>query len=278
MKVGVFFDSLFAALDNSEIKSIGEGIERLVNLGIAYVEVSGKSIGKKYSVDEIKKYIHKSGVSVGSVYFVEELWTSDKKSLSDLREKTKVKLDECSKICSKYFMPVPCVLEEYDSTLKKEEWLKYISEYFCYTGELSKDFGVQTVIENFSDTNSPFSSVSEIEYILNNAQNVKYVLDTGNFWFGGNNVLIAYDMLLKYMVHIHLKEIKPNPNGRLDICGKCADFPEIGKGVIPHDKLIKKILSTGYNNKLTIEIDDYKDWYKNIESSIDFLKNNGVKF
>lgn len=280
MQIGTFFSHIDQIVRNSEAKNIGEAFEVFVSKGLSFVDVATVMLTGEYGYDykasalrdELKEY----GVYVGSVYHMVPFDYKDTNILVDMKNDTVVQLERCAQLGCNLFMPVPQYAEPCSTDSERSLCRDRIVEYINKTAEISKKYGRTTVVENYSNPKYPFSTVEDITYIMDNAPEVSYVLDTGNFWFNNSDVLRATELFIDKTKHVHLKDILPKENGYLKICSKSCDSVAMGDGVIPFEAIFEKLKHFDYNKGVTIEINDYRELTLKIKKSIEYLHRLGI--
>lgn len=272
MKLSLSFGQLITAA-NLVGKTIEEAIEYFFDLGVKSMDFSLGSIqAREISYSYVKNLYRKYDLYCDSV--CEEIKFNNK-SRDELRELSKIYLEKCAELNSPVFMPVPEIKVSTDKKEERLEQLKRVTQYLCDTAEISKKYGVITAIENYSDTRVPISYVSDISYILQNAPMVKYVFDTGNFWFGGSDMRDACISFADKTVYVHLKDLRENSSGYLKISGRCADSVPIGNGNLPVYETVNILKSFGYTGAYQIEINHADtNLFSDVETSILNLKAN----
>lgn len=273
MKLGTFYEQILLAKENNETESIESLMDKYSTWGLEYVDIELANMEKYKDPKEFSKMLGAHGLDVGSAYysFIFECHTSSE--VKALNEGIKRCLDYVNNVNCPILMPVPVVIENHKDEAVRNECRKLVTEYLDQTAELAEKYGVVTVVENFSDTRCPFSKIEDIEYILSHAPNVKYVLDTGNFWFGNTDVLVAAKQFIDKTVHVHLKDIIPKENGFLNICKKNCDSGSIGSGIIPLEEIFEILKGANYQNGLSIEINDWKSLVQKTYESINYVKS-----
>ncbi len=273
MKFGTFFNQIDTAVDNNEIKSLNDGFELLVPMGLSFVDVYATLLEEKYTANSLWNILKEHGLTTASVFNITNFDYNRDGILNDLRENAKIHLENCAKLECKMYMPVPTVEIIHPSDADRERCREMIAEHINDVVDIASDYDISVVIENFSDTKTPFATISDVEYILGQLPEVKYVLDTGNFWFNNSDILSATSKFADRIVHVHLKDIEPNSNGQLNICGNICDSVAIGKGIIPFNEIFDLLCKSGYNKIATIELNDNRDIMEKITSSLSYLKN-----
>ena len=78
--------------------------------------------------------------------------------------------------------------------------------------------GIEVYIENFSKPLLPYTSVSDIERILDAVPGLKYTFDVGNFICVGVDPFEAYARLRERVSALHLKNFTPTEDGHGFLC------------------------------------------------------------
>ena len=89
------------------------------------------------------------------------------------------------------------------------------------------------------------------EYIYDDAPS------SDNFLFFGEDVLKAYDLLEKRIVHVHMKDIAYAPlrgeAGKTAITGKKLYPAPVGSGELPMAEIVRRLYERGYNGIYAFE-------------------------
>ena len=138
--------------------------------------------------------------------------------------------------------------------------------------DYAKGSDVTVMIENQSVSVRPDSKISDIRYLLDSLPKMKFVLDSGNFYCVGEDVVCAYEVLKDRLVHSHVKDWRTNPFGtmireNLPRFEGCA----IGGGILPLAKLLKKMKSDGYRGNIVLEVNACDITLDVLNKSCDFL-------
>lgn len=272
MKLSVPFGQLITAGDLIG-KNMEETIEHCLELGIGSMDFSlGSMEARNIPYSYIKNIYKTYGLRCDSTCDVIEF---EGKNRDDLKEQSKRFLEKCADLDCPVFMPVPIITKKHETEEARRETLKRVIEYLNDTAELSKKYNVITTVENYSDTNIPVSYISDMAEIFDNAPDVKYVFDVGNFWFGGTDSLEACKKFADRTVYVHLKDLVESPEGWLKISGRCSDSVAIGDGELPVYECINVLKNAGYSGAYQVEINHIeKNLMSDIEKSVANLKAN----
>lgn len=276
MKIGTFFSQIDFAVENKEADSLEFLLHRYAQQGISSVDIMADSFDLKYNPKELLPQLKGVGMHVASMFHLIDFKYKEKNIVKKLQDDTKRRIEDCAKMECGMFMPVPAITTRHKNAAERTKCRKIVAEYINDVSEIAKSYSIMTVIENFSDTKCPFSTIEDIDCLLNSVPGIYYVLDTGNFWFGGTDVLEASEKFADKTVHVHLKDIYPKENGCLNVCAKSCDSSEIGGGIIPIKNILEVLKKSGYEKGATIEINDNSDFVEKTEKSIAYLKSIGI--
>lgn len=272
MKLGTFMGQLNSAVKLNEAESLSAVFDEFLPMGLSYVDVSSGDVFCEGGPKVLAQRLKGRGVSVASLFHLFAFDNIGKTELENLKEMTKRQLELCESLNTSLYMPVPVVNFPYKDEQAFLDARKRFAEYLSDALMQGKQCGVQTVIENFSDRKNPNTSIEDISYLLKEVPGLQYVLDCGNFWFGGDDVLMATDLFMDRIVHVHLKDLVEKPTGRLNICGRRAESVPIGDGEIPTQSILRKLQIGGYKGGLTVEINHNENMMLEIASSLKNIK------
>ncbi|MBO5452476.1 MAG: sugar phosphate isomerase/epimerase [Clostridia bacterium] len=265
MKKGTFYPQILEASMQENI-STQKVMERLVPLGMECVDIYTGNI-----IEEGSKHITKLqkdfGITTSSVFHYFEFDYKKENALNLALEEVKLHLENSAEVNSPFFMPVPVIKYIHKDNFEREECAKIVLEYFAGVSRQSSKYNITTVVENFSNTMSPYSYIDDIKYILDNIPDIKYVLDTGNYWFGGTDMIEACKKFASKTVHVHMKDLAEKEDGRLDICGRRADSVAIGEGILPVFEALDIIKSNITDFSAIVEINGSENVLADMEKS-----------
>ena len=131
--------------------------------------------------------------------------------------------------------------------------------------QYARPLGVEVTLEDFDDVEAPYSRMNELLWFMRNVPGLRCTFDMGNFAFGYENVMDAYELLKNYIVHVHCKDRGSEGNGLQSV--------PTGSGYIPIAQLVRKLNAAGYRGYLSIEHFGDLDQMASIEQSAHFLKS-----
>lgn len=270
MQLGTFMGHINCAAKESGMSQT-EVFELFKKEGLCSVDVFSGDV-RGLSPKGMYERLEGNGISVGSFFHLFAFDGMYAKEIETLKEDIKRQIEACVDLHTQFYMPVPVVNNPHKDEQAFLDTRKRFAEYLQNALEIGNQVGVQTVVENYSDRKNPNASIEDIAYLLKEVPDLKYVLDCGNFWFGGEDVLTAVDLFLDKTVHVHLKDLIETPTGKLDICGKRGESVAIGEGEIPTERIIQKLKASGYTGGLTVEINRDENMTEKIALSLGNIK------
>ena len=272
MKYATFFPHIYTIADTYEGMTMEDVMQRLATKGLMATDMATGIVGE-LGAHYINKLHKDFGLSVASAFHFVRFDYKNPDILNMMKDKTKQAVEYCAAIGSPYIMPVPEAIQPHESDRERNDALKLVTAYLAEVAEESEKYGIKTVVENYSNPNTPLAYISDISYILDNLPCVGYVLDTGNFYFGGTDMLTACKKFSDRTVHVHLKDLDDKGTG-LTVCGKTVRSVAIGDGILPIYEAIEHLAANGYDGALTIEINHNSEILESVEKSLENLKNN----
>lgn len=275
MEFGTFLRQVDEVIVAGDAKNSAEVFDAYKKLGLSYVDADSEELtAKGKPAKELLKELTDSGIRVGSVFCWKPFPHQKEGVLSQWKEYTKAQLEYTAALDCKIFMPVPFVGDVHPTPEARAACRDTVIAHVNDVIELAKPYGIQVVMENYSTTTCPYATVDDIAYLLAQIPELHYVLDCGNFWFNGSNVLEAAERFPERIAHVHLKDIVTNPAGALQIDGRAGDCVAIGSGEIPFDEIFATLKKSGYDKTMTIEINDAPEMYEKTKTSLQFLQEN----
>ena len=235
-----------------------EVFARVRGLGYEAVEVDGDQVR---NMAKLNKQLKDTGMAVSCIYSVYD-WSSHPEDMRDFRL---IKL--AKKLGAARIMPIPGFFSE-DAVRdpeKHEAELKNMMEGMKTLVRAAGEAGIAVTIEDYDHALSPISTMAGMRRFLDAVPELEVTLDTGNFFFSGEDVLDAYPMFRSRMRHVHLKD-RMIGNGwdgeklertqgtpSADINGMLMYPCAVGDGVIPVAEILRQLFRDGYEGYVTAE-------------------------
>lgn len=272
MKLSVFYDHIRQAVSQTKGDStLSQVMGRCSDFGIRGIEIEYSQLCADY--DRICEALQYNYMEVASIYQFYDL-----RNRSDIST-GKDQIDMAHRLGVKRVLIVPGFLDKEEAkTLHSASGDYFAVERFmernlCIQSmktaltelvQYAKPLGVDVTLEDFDDGRSPCSRMNELLWFLRNVPGLKCTFDMGNFAFGYENVMEAYALLQRYIVHVHCKDRGSEGNGLKSV--------PTGSGYIPVAQLVRKLKEAGYRGYLSIEHFGDFDQLAGIEQSAHFLK------
>ncbi|MBR2877960.1 MAG: sugar phosphate isomerase/epimerase [Clostridia bacterium] len=276
MKISTFLPQIIAAVRTGEVKNLDEALSILKPQGLTMLEMGTSTFDSLFKPDELLGIMKNHDMSVSSIYYMAEFNFENENFMSEMKEDTKRKLETCAIMETPFLMVVPKINNP-NMYVAKQDVQKMIAAYLNDVCELTKQYNITTVMENYSDPAVSIATPEEIGVLLKEVPQLYYVLDTGNFWFSDSDVYKASRLFADRIRHVHLKDIMPSETGLVKSNNKVCDSNEIGSGIIDFDKIFEVLGSISYDDAVTIEINSPGNDLKKIELSIEYLKSKFIK-
>ncbi len=125
--------------------------------------------------------------------------------------------------------------------------------------KLAESEGRDVVVEDYDNPQSPCHDTVLLDRMFAAVPSLGLNLDTGNYLACGEDLLEAQEHNYGKVRHVHLKDRK-----------SATDLTSVavGTGVIPVEKSIVRLLSTGYKGWLTIECFGVKDMLEAVKTGV----------
>lgn len=159
--------------------------------GVRYADMNDEVI-ERLPLHLYCEQIRTGGIVPGALVSMLNIASFDKKEREKNIAMVKGYIDQMEKLDVPVLMPAPSVrfAQNADELKKMQELL---IEGFAEVAEYAKGSGVSVVIENQSSLLRADSKAEDIQYILQAVPELGFVLDSGNFFCIGEDVLKAYE-------------------------------------------------------------------------------------
>ncbi|MDE7273810.1 MAG: ThuA domain-containing protein [Lachnospiraceae bacterium] len=272
IRLSVFYDHIVQAVNQAKGESSRIQImRRCSDFGIRGVDIAYDQLCADY--DQICEALRYNYMEVASIYHFYDL-----RNGSDIGV-GKDQIDMAHRVGAKQVLIVPGFLDEEEARALhsvSNDYLaveRFMEQNLCIQSmksalteltQYAKPLGIDVTLEDFDDNRSPCARMNELLWFMRNVPDLKCTFDMGNFAFGYENVMEAYERLKGYIVHVHCKDRGSEGNGLKSV--------PTGSGYIPVAQLIRKFRESGYRGYLSIEHFGDLDQLAGIEQSAHFLK------
>ncbi len=261
-KAGTFFHHIVqAAKERGE--SVSATIEWAVGLGYSAAELDADDLSGT-------EFLAEKGMKVSSIYR-NYRWheTIDRELMED-------HIRIAKRLNAPMIMAIPGFYS--DAGHNKNE-LKKMHEGMEMLSVMARENELILTIEDYDNALSPIATMSGIGTFLEAVPDLKFTLDTGNFIFSEEDVLVAEDLFLSGIRHVHLKDRLWSRAGSGDILetteGRKMYPCAVGEGDIPIDDVLGRLAKTDYAGYVMTEFFGSVSYAENIEKSIINLRRKG---
>lgn len=252
-KINIFYEHIFGACTQCKDDiTIEEMLKNATAAGITGLECDLRRLG---TTTETKALFDCCGMNVASIYSSYD-FAHDSKDIS--LKKIRNHLETAAYFGADKVLAIPGFIEENEDRQAVVEKICMGLDIMC---SLAVEYGITVTLEDYDDINAPYCTTEGLLYFMKNVSGLKYTFDTGNFAYCLEDAKSAYEQLREYTVHVHLKdrsfdESRANENksnGTANLSGRVMYPCEVGGGYIGIEKLVKQLLTDGYNGSFSIE-------------------------
>lgn len=257
-------------VDSGRFKTVEEAFKHCSDHGLKYGDLLGR-------LDEYPMHMHcrmleDAGIKPQCLIYCRNIAAFDDRQRKANIAMYKEQIDTMEKLNIPLLMAAPSIgiLKSADEIKRAQE---YLIEGFAELVDYTKGSGVTVAMENQSVHARPDSYIKDIKYILDSVPGLMYILDSGNYWCVGEDVLEAYETFKDKTVNVHCKDWKIIPYGEF-IRSNIPPFTgsPIGVGVLPLKELAKKLKENGYTGNVTLEINSPVTG-EEFDNSIKFMRS-----
>lgn len=165
-----------------------------------------------------------------------------------------------------------CSPEKMISFLNSDKRVSRAVESIRKTAKYAKSKGITLTIESYGCAHSLTSYTSQIEWLLDSIDDLRFTFDVGNFYINGEDIPDAFRKLSDKTVHVHCKDYLLTPaRTDKDFSLKRISTP-VGGGYAPTKKIVDDLLEMGYKGAFTVEYLGTDDAARVIKESIEYMK------
>lgn len=244
MKISVFMEHIFEAAQQ-EGCSVTDILKQAKSCGIDGVELDYARLSADNSLPSL---VRKEELDIACVYAFFDFSHSTDMSYPE------AVIDTLSKHKITRLMAIPGFVEKNENKEKTTADM-----YHCMNklSEMAEVAGISVCLEDFDDERAVFSTARGLLGFMENVKNLGCAFDTGNFIYSCENELEAFELLRKYIVHLHCKDRslakKEGETPKLTLDDTALYSAPVGYGIINIEKIAKALLKSGYDGWFAIE-------------------------
>lgn len=261
--LSVFFTHIREAAQQRGL-SLAEVCARVRAMGIAYAELSEEDVrgDQRKALDALEA----GGLRIGCIYrwfdFAHDASTAPADAFLGLAARLGVR----------DVLVVPGFVTPADDVALARERMAEGVSYLCRRASAED---IRVGLEDFDGATAPYATCAEVRFFLERVPELGFTLDTGNFFFSGEDVLEALRTMGDRVGYVHLKDRRlhgePGETPQKAADGSDMFASPVGGGVIPIREVLRGLRALGYTGKLAIEHFGAPDQLRYIEESARWL-------
>lgn len=275
MKLSVSTYSFYQATNSKKLDFL-DTISKAKEMGFDGIEIAGLNMPSGISKDEYALSASQKADEVGieiSCYSVSGNFLCDD-PMEEVK-RIKAEVDTAHILKTKYMRhdmcPAPYALGKGFRSFEKN--LPLLIECAKEVTEYAEKKGIKTMVENHGTF---CQDSSRIEALIDgvNSKNYGALIDIGNFLCVDEDPAKAVGILKNYAFHVHAKDFifcdgsnPPSSDGwYFTRGGNYIKGVAIGDGIVPVEKCLRILKSSGFDGNITIEYEGQEDCIKGIEA------------
>jgi len=266
--------SIFASYVMNRVFPTPEiGLGHMYGQGVRCADIS-EGLLPTYPLHMQVEYFKDAGLKPECLITTLDIATKDAQTIRKNIALMKGYIDQLEKLGIPLIMPAPSVIYAQDQEAF-DTMQETLTESLAILTEYAKGSGVTVCIENQSSATRADSSMHDIKKILDTVPDLGFVLDSGNFFCIGEDVLEAYELLKDRLVHAHFKDWEWNRFGR-ELRENMPRFggTTIGAGLLPLHELVQRMKRDGYEGSVALEFNACPITEKMLDDSAEFLRES----
>lgn len=274
MKISVFYDHLLEACEQQNI-TIQEALQITKSCGIKGIEINLTCLLE--NEEFIMKTLRALDMEISCIYEFYDFGNSTDLSYG------KEHILAAKRTGADKILIVPGFLTEEeafiinqvsnnkDATTKemnKNSKVLQMKESLIELTNFASKSNITVTLEDFDSNTAPYARANQLLWFMKEVPGLRFTLDTGNFVYSDENVLIGYELLKPYIVHVHCKDrgIEENRDENGTYNKGMAACPT-GSGYMPIGEIVTKLLQDRYTGYFAIE-------HFGADNQIDFIKRS----
>jgi sugar phosphate isomerase/epimerase len=149
-----------------------------------------------------------------------------------------------------------------------------IAEGLRQTVAYARERDVTVTIEDFPNPLTPYASIEQVSYLLEQVPGLKLTYDCGNWVVGGDDPVDALCEFAGDIVNAHIKEWEPDPNeSRIQTPeGIWLRGGLHGEGVLDHEAILRGFVEIAYDGYLAFEYEGVENHQEATREGMAYLR------
>lgn len=248
-RLNIFLEHIFEACAQRKLP-LGEMLTEARKMGFTGLECDLDRLSDRA---RMRALFSDCGMAAASVYAFFD-FPHDKPEVS--LKKMLLLLDTAAYFGADKVLAVPGFISPVDDI---DEVYRRTSEQLGIMCRRAAAYGITVTVEDFDDVNSPCCNTRGLERLLKSTEGLRLTFDTGNFAYSLEDPEQSYQRLKPYISHVHLKDRSRDSsraagdNAKADLSGEPMYPCEAGEGYCSVERLVKRMLSDGYQGDFSVE-------------------------
>jgi len=276
MKIALNLESFFGLHQRGGLDPV-EGVHLAETLGVEGVELSDRLIDTSDETDLLRA-LESTGKSVPACYLFANLLVADAAERSRQIESVCRRFERVRRFAA----PVATVIPgAYSQDVDPDEARGWLIEALQQCLPVAQAHGLQLTIENVGFQPNVYARHENLRTICESTgTEMRLVVDAGNFFLVGEDVLTALRYLQSRMVHVHVKdwqaidpatapmEIELTGSDGVRYCGVA-----LGEGAVNLPGVVRQLMQMEYHGFLSIEYEGDVDPFDAMRKGVDHLRS-----
>ena len=253
MKKSIFFVNVYGCPEVGE--DLGKMFLLMKKIGASGIQFHITEL-MNLDAENFKELLKENGAYVECVHVTPRLLSDNEEIFAEALNECETALEYISKFGCKRLMVVPFTPFDVED---KQTALERFAEGLRIVIEKAEKYGISVVIENISLLTLPFSTLSDIEYLLDNVKGLKLCFDTGNFVCTKIDTIEAYKKFSDRIDMVHVKDFCICDEGGFECdSGINVDHIEFGKGEAKLEEVLKLLYKNSPDVPYVVEVHNEK--------------------
>ena len=275
MRIGVMAYSFAGALRRGEM-TLPRVLEFVAALGVREVELVDAQVDA-LGVEPVRDRLRALGLSVSCYDIVRaDPVQSTEAERQAAEAKLRAGLDDAASLGAGVTLVVP---GPYRVGVERERAKAELAATLTRLTGYAAERGIALTIEDFGVEAATGCTSDSLLELCRAAPGLGVTYDSGNFVFGGQSPLEAWDTLAPLVRHVHVKDFvvaKPERAAadryRRSLSGEAYMGAVLGHGLIANAEIVARIRAGGYGGSLSVEYEGPDDPRPSVREGVEYLR------
>lgn len=244
--------------------------EFAAGLGFEALELSAGNLGEVSGV-EFAQICRNHGLAVSCINGGANLADADEGEFQQGLDQARYYVELAGQMGCPIVMLLPGQAAQVDDKPRAAERIAQgLTEIVDYAGQR----GVFVTLEDFPNPLTPYCTIAEMRWLLENVPGLRLTYDNGNWMIGGDDPVTALKTLGSYVINVHLKdwEVKPEAEGMHLPDGTFIRGGKHGRGLIDQKAVLAELKAQGYGGYMAFEYEGPESHQQATREGIEYLR------